>query len=170
SWHQYMRQVGSTGARHDRMAISKEDFIAMPLPVLSPEEKQKIADCLSSLDALIAAQADKIDALKAHKKGVMQQLFPSPEAVRARDTQRQALPLWTIWPHTCAKDWSKRSISCSLPSTALARRACPWLSRTWASKAMMRKKPAILFTSTPLPKICFIGTTIWNMTPSECYV
>jgi len=83
SWHQYMRQVGSTGARHDRMAISKEDFIAMPLPVLSPEEKQKIADCLSSLDALIAAQADKIDALKAHKKGLMQQLFPSPEAVRA---------------------------------------------------------------------------------------
>jgi len=40
------------------------------------EEQQKIADCLSSLDALIAAQADKIDALKTHKKGLMQQLFP----------------------------------------------------------------------------------------------
>lgn len=39
-------------------------------------EQQKIADCLSSLDALIAAQADKIDALKTHKKGLMQQLFP----------------------------------------------------------------------------------------------
>ncbi len=48
--------------------------------VIYPEKKtgeqQKIADCLSSLDALIAAQADKIDALKAHKKGLMQQLFP----------------------------------------------------------------------------------------------
>ncbi|NDL70298.1 restriction endonuclease subunit S [Vreelandella alkaliphila] len=76
AWHMYMRQVGSTGARHDRMAISNEDFMAMPLPVPSPEEQQKIADCLSSLDALIAAQADKIDALKAHKKGLMQQLFP----------------------------------------------------------------------------------------------
>lgn len=29
---------------------------------------KKIADCLSSLDALITAQADKLDALKAHKK------------------------------------------------------------------------------------------------------
>jgi type I restriction enzyme S subunit len=76
AWHMYMRQVGSTGARHDRMAISNEDFMAMPLPVPSAEEQQKIADCLSSLDALIVAQADKIDALKTHKKGLMQQLFP----------------------------------------------------------------------------------------------
>lgn len=76
TWHMYMRQVGSTGARHDRMAISNEDFMAMPLPVPSADEQQKIADCLSSLDALITAQADKIDALKTHKKGLMQQLFP----------------------------------------------------------------------------------------------
>ena len=75
-WHPYMRQVSSTGARHDRMAISSEGFMAMPLPVSSPEEQQKIADCLSSLDELIAAQARKVDALKTHKKGLMQQLFP----------------------------------------------------------------------------------------------
>ena len=49
--------------------------------VPSKEEQQKIAACLSSLDALIAAQAAKLDALKTHKKGLMQQLFPSPEAV-----------------------------------------------------------------------------------------
>ena len=42
----------------------------------TPDEQQKIADCLSSLDTLIAAQADKLDALKTHKKGLMQQLFP----------------------------------------------------------------------------------------------
>jgi type I restriction enzyme S subunit len=75
-WHLYMRQVGSTGARHDRMAIANDDFMAMPLPVPQVEEQQKIAACLSSLDALIAAQADKLDALKTHKKGLMQQLFP----------------------------------------------------------------------------------------------
>ena len=46
-------------------------------------EQQKIAACLSSLDTLIAAQADKLDALKTHKKGLMQQLFPHPEAVAA---------------------------------------------------------------------------------------
>lgn len=40
-------------------------------------EQQKIANCLSSLDALIAAQSEKIEALKEHKKGLMQQLFPN---------------------------------------------------------------------------------------------
>ena len=39
-------------------------------------EQQKIADCLSSMDELIAAQARKVDALKTYKKGLMQQLFP----------------------------------------------------------------------------------------------
>ncbi|MBW9248486.1 MAG: restriction endonuclease subunit S, partial [Acidithiobacillus ferriphilus] len=75
-WHTYMRQASSTGARHDRMAISSDDFMAMPLPVPSPDEQQKIAECLSSVDELMAAQARKVEALKTHKKGLMQQLFP----------------------------------------------------------------------------------------------
>ena len=48
----------------------------IPIPVPSLAEQQKIAECLSSVDALIAAQARKLDALKTHKKGLMQQLFP----------------------------------------------------------------------------------------------
>ena len=76
-WHAYMRQASSTGARHDRMAIGSDDFMAMPLPVApSPVEQQRIAECLSSVDELIAAQAWKVGALKAHKMGLMQQLFP----------------------------------------------------------------------------------------------
>ena len=81
-WHHYMRQASNTGARHDRMAISNDDFMAMPLPVTSTEEQQKIADCLSSIDDMIALQAKKLDTLKAHKKGLMQQLFPSLGEVR----------------------------------------------------------------------------------------
>ena len=42
-----------------------------------PKEQQKIASCLSSLDALIEAQNKKVSALKQHKKGLMQQLFPA---------------------------------------------------------------------------------------------
>jgi type I restriction enzyme, S subunit len=41
------------------------------------KEQQKIADCLSSLDELLSAHNQKLDALKAHKKGLMQQLFPA---------------------------------------------------------------------------------------------
>ena len=55
-----------------RLPIVENFLISFP-PV---PEQQKIADCLSSLDELIAAQARKVDALKTHKKGLMQQLFP----------------------------------------------------------------------------------------------
>jgi type I restriction enzyme S subunit len=43
-------------------------------------ELQRIADCVTTLDAQIAAEADKLAALKTHKQGVIQQLFPSAEA------------------------------------------------------------------------------------------
>lgn len=52
----------------------------MPLP-FKIEEQQKIADFLSSADGLISEQAKKIEALKLHKKGLMQGLFPSIEEV-----------------------------------------------------------------------------------------
>ena len=48
-------------------------MIALPPQFL---EQQKIASCLSSLDDLIAAHSQKLDLLKEHKKGLMQNLFP----------------------------------------------------------------------------------------------
>lgn len=42
----------------------------------SYSEQQKIAICLSSLDEVIAAHRQKLDLLKDHKKGLMQNLFP----------------------------------------------------------------------------------------------
>jgi type I restriction enzyme, S subunit len=100
-WHPYLRQASSTGARHDRMAISADDFMAMPLPVPSPTEQQKIAECLSSVDALIAGQARKVDALKAHKKELMRQLFP-----REGETQ----PRLRFPEFQNAEEWSVRTI------------------------------------------------------------
>lgn len=55
-------------------SILKEKVVLFP--DIKTGEQQKIADCLSSLDELIAAQARKVDALKTHKKGLMQQFFP----------------------------------------------------------------------------------------------
>ena len=43
----------------------------------SVKEQQKIADFLSSVDELINAQTEKLETLKAHKKGLLQQLFPA---------------------------------------------------------------------------------------------
>jgi len=47
-------------------------------------EQQKIADCLTSLDEVLAAQGRKVEALKAHKRGLMQQLFPREGETRPR--------------------------------------------------------------------------------------
>lgn len=41
------------------------------------KEQQKIVDCIFSLDELIEATAQKVEVLKEHKKGLMQQLFPA---------------------------------------------------------------------------------------------
>jgi len=59
--------------------LSKEFLSSIILLIPEPDEQQRIADCLTSLDELIAAQAQKIDALKTHKKGLMQQLFPAED-------------------------------------------------------------------------------------------
>ncbi len=50
-----------------------------PFKIKYPElsEQQYIADCLSSLDACIGAETRKLNDLKAHKQGLMQQLFPA---------------------------------------------------------------------------------------------
>lgn len=57
--------------------ISSEIVYSITLSKTSKEEQQKIASCLSALDELIMAQAEKIEQLKMHKKGLMQGLFPS---------------------------------------------------------------------------------------------
>ncbi len=57
--------------------ISKSTF--EKFSIQSPKsysEQQKIADCLSSLDEVIAAYTDKLESLKHYKKGLMQNLFP----------------------------------------------------------------------------------------------
>jgi len=58
-------------------------FIEMRITIPLLPEQQRIANCLCSLDDLIAAQTQKLDALKTQKKGLMQQLFPSPDEVEA---------------------------------------------------------------------------------------
>jgi type I restriction enzyme S subunit len=62
------------GAIKNVVSVSQIKELGLFMP--SYKEQQRIADCLSSLDALIIAQAEKIEQLKLHKKGLMQGLFP----------------------------------------------------------------------------------------------
>lgn len=63
------------GAVQPSLKVSQ--MVGLTFFVPNKAEQQKIADCLSALDALINAQTEQIAALKEHKKGLMQKLFPS---------------------------------------------------------------------------------------------
>ncbi len=73
--------LNDLGAGNTFKELSGSALKSFAIAIPKPGEQQKIADCLSSLDGLIAAQSEKLDALKTHKKGLMQQLFPAVEEV-----------------------------------------------------------------------------------------
>jgi type I restriction enzyme S subunit len=65
----------ATGSLIEKRRVHFDRFLRLDILFPSTVEQQKIADCLTSLDACVAAQGRKVKALKAHKKGLMQQLF-----------------------------------------------------------------------------------------------
>lgn len=72
-------EAKSTGSTRKRIGLD----VLKQIPLLIPKtlnEQQKIASVLSSVDELIVAQREKIEALKKHKKGLMQGLFPKIES------------------------------------------------------------------------------------------
>ncbi|PQA96671.1 hypothetical protein B0A69_00840 [Chryseobacterium shigense] len=68
-----IKLVSGTTVKH----IYPSQIITCQLPfVENKAEQQKIASCLSSLDELIDVHIIKLNLLKDHKKGLMQNLFP----------------------------------------------------------------------------------------------
>lgn len=64
-------------------------------------EQQKIADCLSSLDSLIIAQSQKVEFLKEHKKGLLQNLFPK---------DGESVPKYRFTVFRNDSEWEKHSL------------------------------------------------------------
>jgi len=73
----------SVGIVIEKMLFRIEDWMKREFFFPTIREQQKISDCLTSIDQLITARSRKLDALKAHKIGLMQQLFPPAEEVEA---------------------------------------------------------------------------------------
>ena len=73
AWDAFVSDGGDGGVR---VRIYYKDIARLELALPQRAEQQKIADCLSSLDELIAAQGRKVEALKTYKRGLVQQLFP----------------------------------------------------------------------------------------------
>lgn len=76
----YLSSLIQKGAKNT-IQISNDTFVSKSMCLPSdPAEQQKIAECLEALDSLIVAESKELESLKAHKKGLMQQLFPQPGA------------------------------------------------------------------------------------------
>lgn len=92
----YLAPITQKGAKNT-IQISNATFLSRGLYLPSDEaEHKKIAECLSTLDELIGAESQKLDALKSHKKGLMQQLFPCEGETRPprRFPEFQNAPEW----------------------------------------------------------------------------
>jgi len=77
-------QIDSFQAGGNRQGLNFAQVRSFLVPIPPTMEEQiRVADCLSSVDELIIAQRRMIDSLKAHKKGLMQQLFPVLDEVQA---------------------------------------------------------------------------------------
>nr|WP_252406842.1 restriction endonuclease subunit S [Acinetobacter terrae] len=74
-WHDYIKGVANSGARHDRMNITNKDFFDMPILYPCLEEQTKIANLLSAIDQKIEVVAQQIEQAKTWKKGLLQQMF-----------------------------------------------------------------------------------------------
>jgi type I restriction enzyme S subunit len=72
----FSKIIGMYSVGTSQTVLSLNQLKKIRLPVPDETEQQRIANCLTSLDDLIAAEARKLDTLKTHKKGLMQQLFP----------------------------------------------------------------------------------------------
>lgn len=85
-WHPYIVTHGAqSGARHDRVGMTVALMEGIPVLLPSLPEQRKIADFLSAVDAVIAAQQAEVDAWEQRKKGVMQKLFGQEVRFRADD-------------------------------------------------------------------------------------
>lgn len=70
----FKNQMIFEGGVRNTLSYENLSEINIQLPKLT--EQQKIADCLSSLDTVIDGHNKRLEMLREHKKGLMQQLFP----------------------------------------------------------------------------------------------
>ncbi len=93
-------QRESQGAKVLGISATRLSNINIFYPKDKPEQ-QKIADCLSSLDEIIAAENQKLEVLKEHKKGLLQNLFPQ---------EGETVPKLRFKEFEDSGDWEEKSL------------------------------------------------------------
>lgn len=95
-------KIERTGTSTTLKRVSPEKFLALEVPVPAHAEQIKIANFLSSIDELFKTEVQKLETLKTHKKGLMQQLFP---------LEGETVPRLRFPQFLGAREWKRRKIS-----------------------------------------------------------
>lgn len=74
-WHGYMKRVSNQGARHDRLNLTDDDFMNMPIPQPPEKEQEKIAEILCCCDKVIELKEKLLNEENNEKKYLMQILL-----------------------------------------------------------------------------------------------
>lgn len=76
-WYEYVNEHGAqNGARHDRVGMTNDILMGIPIDAPSSlEEQHLIADFLSDFDEAIMAAKKELELWKELKKGLLQQMF-----------------------------------------------------------------------------------------------
>ncbi|MGL6132530.1 MAG: restriction endonuclease subunit S [Fusobacteriaceae bacterium] len=91
-WHNYLKSVANTGARHDRMNITDSQLFKLPIFSPSLPEQEEIASFLSSVDSKIEKLERKKELWEQYKKGMMQKIFS--QELRFKDENGEDYPEW----------------------------------------------------------------------------
>lgn len=83
-------------------SLSKDTIYEISIPMPREPEQQHIADCLTSLDENITAESQKLEALSAHKKALMQKLFPA---------EGEKVPVLRFKEFAGAGEWEEKELS-----------------------------------------------------------
>lgn len=71
-----LQQFITSGVRSNGLLnISAENFFSIQIPLPPLAEQRRIAACMLALDEMLSATKDKLEQLKAYKKGLMQGMF-----------------------------------------------------------------------------------------------
>ena len=112
-WHTFMKLEGNCGARFDRLSISDDQFVKMPLThPKDHSEQQSIASYFQHLDALIQSTTKKIESLKQVKAASLQSMFPQEGETTPRVRFKGFEGEWSICPlKYFAKKSTEKNIS-----------------------------------------------------------
>lgn len=75
-WHKFMKDNGNSGARFDRLSITDDVFVQMPISYPKDiQEQQQIASFFTSLDKQISLQEKRLEKLKQIKAACLDKMF-----------------------------------------------------------------------------------------------